>query len=1197
MSNGLPSPAAARRIDQICDAFESAWQNGERPQIETYLEGTSGSERAALLRQLLLLEWDLAGEPNAKAYLLRFPDDRKVVAESVDSFVRHVQDPAGGTSDTRPHDSTRSPKGGAPADRAAGSSVFARYELLDVMGRGGIGVVYRARDRRLGREVAVKVLAPDKQSDRELVERIRYEAQVCSQLQHPGIVPLYDYDICSDGKVFITMKLVAGATLAEMLQPAGENDQPPQSDLPQLLIVFEQVCQAVAYAHARGVVHRDLKPANVMVGSFGEVQVMDWGFAKVLDTAGSAEGRCLSARLEDTASRQGGVFGTPGYMAPEQASGKNDVIDCRTDVFGLGAILCQILTGEPPFVGESSARLSKTAAGDVAEALKRLEQCSAAPELVALTRRCLSPDPGLRPADASAVAGALRAFHASTEQRLQTARVEKATAESRAATERKSRRFTLVMACIVIASLIVGGRSWLNQRQTSARVEQRVLMTLDVSRTAQEEGRWSEAWSQAHRARDLLQHAAVDPHLATAARENLRQLEPVRELEQIRELQCLLMGQSGRDESTAVDRYRDVFAGLGINARETSSAESAATLDRLASPIRRRMLDGLGDWLWIIERNQGDGAWHRSVIHAAGRDSWRVLVSDAMESRDPREISQFVESTNVETMSVSAAIQLSRTLAILDKTDQARRLLQQAHQIYPDDFWLNFELAIHCQNATQFDDALRYMQAAQVLRPDSPGIYASLALIYGLLERPLDAERVCRHGLRIDPKFAVLHNNLGSALEAQGRLKEAVDCYRTAIQLKPEFAAAYSNLSLALYRNGQPEAALESARRSVAIDPDLAVGQNTLGVAMEVLGESAQAQSAFEKAIDLSPRFANAHNNLGFLKFRKGRLQEAESHFREAIRLRAAYTSAHMHLGITLARLNRPSEACDSWLAALRAGPTTLEQYNTLGISLARNGLGNEAIPPLMKTIQLKPQADLAIQTLARVYKERGDLHQAIALVQKKRDEYPDRAPIHRILGALYFEAGRFRESAACMEAGLALSRRDAARRRLEAHLALAQRFVDLQQQLTDDPQPPLRGKQALDAARFYEYTGDYARSLSYYRIAIEDIPMNDQSVPFLVSAARVAVIASRTDKAPDLLRAEALDWLNRAIQYQRRQITDERKRSQVWRTLTFWQRTWGFDAVREPQQLTPLALAEQRDWARLWGDLEVLRQQAAGRD
>ena len=197
-----------------------------------------------------------------------------------------------------------------------------RYEVTGRLGRGGMGVVYAARDRSLDREVAVKVLDAAGDHD-DAAARLRAEAQILGRLEHPGVVPVHDVGTLPDGRVFYVMTRVRGVRLDEALGADASTGE--------RLEVFLRICDAVSFAHAQGIVHRDLKPANVMLGRFGEVLVMDWGVAKVLD-----------ASRKDEA-----VVGTPGYMAPEQSAGDVSGVDARADVFALGVILQGMLSESP----------------------------------------------------------------------------------------------------------------------------------------------------------------------------------------------------------------------------------------------------------------------------------------------------------------------------------------------------------------------------------------------------------------------------------------------------------------------------------------------------------------------------------------------------------------------------------------------------------------------------------------------------------------------------------------------------------------------------------------------------------------------------------------------------------------------------------------------------------------------------------
>jgi len=243
-----------------------------------------------------------------------------------------------------------------------------RYELGRLLGRGGMGEVRRAWDHRLRRNVAMKVLAPGRE---DAAARFAQEAQIAGQLEHPNIVPVHDLDRGPDGSLFLTMKEVRGQELSDEMTDVRAAVRDGEIDtlggLVRLVRILLKVCDGLAFAHSCDVVHRDLKPANIMVGEFGEVQVMDWGLARI----GSAKRAGLgvtSDRLDDSIdmSRAGSVIGSPPYMAPEQARGELHEIDARTDVFAVGSILYEVLTGTRPWNGETATDvLAKARTGKV----------------------------------------------------------------------------------------------------------------------------------------------------------------------------------------------------------------------------------------------------------------------------------------------------------------------------------------------------------------------------------------------------------------------------------------------------------------------------------------------------------------------------------------------------------------------------------------------------------------------------------------------------------------------------------------------------------------------------------------------------------------------------------------------------------------------------------------------------------------
>ncbi|HWE36980.1 MAG TPA: serine/threonine-protein kinase [Isosphaeraceae bacterium] len=288
-----------------------------------------------------------------------------------------------------------------------------RYTRTHLHARGGIGQVWLARDGSLGREVALKELRPEKAESPGVSARFLYEAKVTGQLEHPGIVPVYELADAADGRgPYYTMRFIRGKTLSEAIRDYHEARERGGDDpvaLRDLLMAFVAVCNAVGYAHSRGVIHRDLKGANVVLGDFGEVMVLDWGLAKV---AGQAEAAAASPFLPDREdgheeTREGQILGTPAYMAPEQADGRLDEIDSRTDIYGLGAILYEVLAGRPPFTASKLTELLEMVRDRAAEPPGKLNP-GAPPALGAVCLKALAKKPADRYATATELADEVR---------------------------------------------------------------------------------------------------------------------------------------------------------------------------------------------------------------------------------------------------------------------------------------------------------------------------------------------------------------------------------------------------------------------------------------------------------------------------------------------------------------------------------------------------------------------------------------------------------------------------------------------------------------------------------------------------------------------------------------------------------------------------------------------------------------------
>ncbi|MCC7014137.1 MAG: protein kinase [Planctomycetes bacterium] len=319
--------------------------------------------------------------------------------------------------DRPPHQDSFAGLVGLPESLARAHNRFADYQVGERIARGGMGEIVAVHDPVLRRDMVMKIVrgddwrACDERARR--VERFLREARTTGQLDHPGIVPVHELGVHSDGRPYFTMKRVRGQTLADLFAQHRKGDI--DWSQARLLIVLQRVCEATAYAHSRGAIHRDLKPANVMVGDFGEVYVMDWGLSKLRDDAGQPETSSVGASSsgDSLATMEGEVIGTPCYMSPEQAAGAQNHVGPATDVYAIGAMLYELICGSPPYCVEGRAPpphavLARLLRGPPAP----LEHCAprTPAELLAICDKAMRRDPRQRFVDARDLASDLAAF-------------------------------------------------------------------------------------------------------------------------------------------------------------------------------------------------------------------------------------------------------------------------------------------------------------------------------------------------------------------------------------------------------------------------------------------------------------------------------------------------------------------------------------------------------------------------------------------------------------------------------------------------------------------------------------------------------------------------------------------------------------------------------------------------------------------
>ena len=972
-----------------------------------------------------------------------------------------------------------------PAPNRGGAAQLAhtragRYQLLGELARGGMGSVLRGRDMDLGRDLAVKVLLDQHIHQSDLVNRFLEEAQICGQLQHPGVVPIYDLGILADHRPFFAMKLVKGKTLAALLAARSS----PVDDLPRFLSIFEAICQTMAYAHARGVIHRDLKPSNVMVGAFGEVQVMDWGLAKILPKDGpkkEVDARPANETIIARVSRKGvgdltevgSAMGTPAYMAPEQARGETEAIDRRADVFALGSILCEILTGAPPFTGSRSIEVVRAAGrGETAAAMTRLELCGADEELLALASDCLAAEACDRPADAGVIAGRMTAYLAGVQERLRQAELSRVAAQAhaeeeakrrelaerlaeeatrRAALERQRRKLQLGLAASLLALTTAGGLGttyYLQQRQARAAAVQQVLgraSTLrDLAREhAGDPARWRVALAaidQADRALDgddLAQQriAALRAEVQDGAGAAERDRQLIDRLVDIRSAEADDQGGWSTDAT-----YADAFHEAGLDIAALSTEEAAKRITARPPEVATALAIALDDWAAIRRdrrKNRAGAVALSGLAGAVDPDTWRLGLRRALDLPDPaarlEELRRMAKAAPFETLGPISLDLLGRALKDAGDPTRAEAVLRRAQRLHPDDVWINYDLARALEKLARRDEAIRYYTAARSLRRETAHELAHMLEAKGELEEGVAVlEDLRQHR----PNSGRHLGCLGRALKDQGRSQEAKAvtlaaeaANREAVRLRPDDALAHASLGFALYMQGKLDEAAEQYRTAIRLQPQTAEFHDVLCELLGKQGHLDEAIAEHHAAIRIQPDFANAYNTLGDILFTaKQDYSKAEVEFRNATRLQPDKAVYHNNLGLALQGQDKLDEAIVEYRAATRLKPNYADAYMGVGEILEFQGKVTEAIVEYRSAIRLQPDSADAHHCIARavlkkVDRSDGERTEMLEHARQAVKLSPNEGGFHSTLAQAEYRAGHWAESIVAAERSIALTK------------------------------------------------------------------------------------------------------------------------------------------------------------------------------
>jgi serine/threonine-protein kinase len=1046
------------------------------------------------------------------------------------------------------------------------------YEVLGEVGRGGMGVVYKARHLRLGRVVALKMMLGGHLAGPEQRQRFRAEAEAVARLQHPNIVQLFEageHDAGGEPRPYFTLEFAEGGSLAERL--AGQ-PLPPR----QAADWLRSLACAVHYAHTQGVIHRDLKPSNVLLTGDGRPKVCDFGVAKLL--SGS-----------DQKTHSGLILGTAEYMAPEQAEAKT-APGPAADVYALGVILYEMLTGRPPFKGATTLDTLSQVRAQEPVPLRRL-QPSVPRDLETICLKCLSKDPARRYASAADLAADVRRH-----LRHEPIRARPPSALYQLGKFALRHRALVATTAAFLALLLVGGAVTAWQAVALARAERdqavrQALRSREVHEALGRAGalreqaratggpaKWAKAREEARRAEALAEGGPVEPGLAERVGLLLRDMNEeeadrrlVARLEEAWLLQAEVNFKENRFvEQRALPRYRQAFADYGLLPGSTVPAEAAARIQCRPPGVRGPALAALDDWLDVArEEKAAEAGWLERVLAAADPDDWRQRLRAAREKPDRQALEDLAREVKVAAQPAQVVVLLGRALVASGSIKAAAELLRRAWFAYPGDFWVNLHLgwALATSRPPQPDAAIRFFMVAVALRPSSPG--ARLNLGNELQARgQLDEAIACFHkAIELDPKFAEAHNNLGNALQARGQLDEAIACFKKAIELDPKFAQAHNNLGVALQARGQVDEAIACYEKAIELDPKYANARNNLGIILcDVKQDYDRAIACFRKAIELGQKLAEAHSNLGVALQGRGRADEAIACFHKAIEFDPKYARAHYNLGVALQARGRADEAIACFKKAIELDPKYARAHNNLGNALQARGQLDEAIACFKKAIELDPNFPEAHCNLGYVLKERGDFAEALGpfrcgdeLGRKRGDwQYPSAAWV-----------------------------RD------------CERLIEREKKLLavlGGSSEPADARERLEWARLCVQTRRYAAAarLSGEAFRAEEKLANDLEAGHRYRAGAAAALAGAgqgrdagnlTNEARVALRKQALAWLKADLAAWR----SHSEGGQRARALRGWRADQALAGVRDEEGLAQLPPPERAAWAELWAAVEKL--------
>jgi len=1030
------------------------------------------------------------------------------------------------------------------------------YQVDTVLGRGGMGIVFRARHLKLGRLVAVKMSLAGSYASEHERERFRREAEAVAALRHANVVQVYDVGDL-DGRPYFTMELMEGGNLAQ--RQAGE-PQPAR----QAAALVATLAEAVHAAHQGGIVHRDLKPANILFTPDGTPKITDFGLAR---------------RLEGNAALtlSGVPVGTPSYMAPEQARGQSREIGPAADVYALGAILYELLTGRPPFRGETSTDTLLQVIHHEPVPPARLNR-KVPRDLQTICLMSLQKEPRSRYVTAAALADDLQCF---LRGEAIAARPEVFLTKC----VRRVCRQPVLATAVVVAALstlaFAGGGLWLLSDRSA--IVQAAHDDVREMVRALNESSWQEASAARDRANGRLGKSAPAP-LRQLIDRGTRDLQLASRLEAFhaKGVEAIAGGTPLADYDK---EFMDALRGADLGTFGDSPEVVARQIRE--SDIREALIAAL-DWysIIVIKRDTGRGEWALEVARKADPDqsSWRLRARDLETLNDKEALEDLIAS---RPKAAPSMIPLSAMEAYLSDPGypvaDRLKLLRQLYQAHPGDFWLNLRLGGFLLVNRMKAEALGYIQTATALRPES----------------------------------GIAHYQFGHVLSNVGRREESAEQYRLAAESDPTVELYHQSYVNRLTDLGWHAAAAEHLRGMLRTNPESAFAHAELGRSIERQSPETDALVWLTKAVELEPTRLDSQKALREYCLKHGKLSELQVAWQAALALDPAQYSAwygYAELCLFLGREDKYQLARRELLTRFggTADPRTAEQVSRLSLLLPASGDELATAVALSERALSSESAKtggfysyfLFARGLAEYRKEQFD--QAIATMKGEASRVLGPAP-RLVLAMALHRTGREEEARQTLAAAVAAhdwrpefcKGQDAwifhvLRREAERLI-----FPDLPAWLagTDQPQDNDGRFALVGLCQFLDRTVALARI--YEDVFAADAGARESASGHRYAAARAAAragcglgsdAAGVAEAGRERLRGQAIEWLRRELDAQGSTLDqgNEQARSQATQRLRKWQTEEDLAGLRDSSSLEKLPQSERERCKALWRDVQA---------